>query len=137
MESASNLARRLRATLCLLQAARSLDASGCADKVKKTRQGAGMEIDQNELKRAIARLTEDPPERATPVCYRNPLQVVREEWHGRTYGNIDNPSKANFNANHPQLESLNAPPSVVVAEESDEESFRQAERQWQRQSGTR
>jgi len=96
-----------------------------------------MEIDQDELKRAIARLMEDPPEHSTPVYYCNPLQVAREESRGQAYGKIDTGLKPDVNANRPHLGSLDAPLSVVVAEESNEESFRQAERQWQNRGSPR
>lgn len=90
-----------------------------------------MEINQNELRQAIARLTEDMPECSTPIYYRNPLQVAREESRGQAYRNSNTASKSDINVNHRQPESLNALPSAVIVEESDEESFRQAERHWQ------
>lgn len=90
-----------------------------------------MKINQNELRSAIARLTEDMPERSTPIYYRNPLQVAQEESRGRANRNSNTASKSDINANRRQPESLNALPSAVIVEESDVESFRQAERHWQ------
>lgn len=45
-----------------------------------------MEINQKELSEAVTRMTEESVKEALPIPTRNLLEVAREEWRRKTYG---------------------------------------------------
>jgi hypothetical protein len=89
------------------------------------------DIDQQELEAAVVRLTEsiaDDDREAT--MYRNPLEVVHEEWRKKAYTPAHAGMRPEVKANWPTAKTLEESAAVSKAEESEEESFANAVRQW-------
>jgi hypothetical protein len=92
--------------------------------------------DQDDLRKALERLTTGQPANEVAVYYRNPFEVAREEWRERTYGIIKPGLRPEVKANWLTADMLKAPPPVFQVDQSDEQAFEEAMQFWRERSAS-